>query len=500
MKKIIMLVLVLCILLQVLTACNITDKEYDFEEKNFRFVETYGDRLIYDSNAYYIETEHACYYFDNAISRVDMNTCIRNSEEILGYINAANKINIYIISDYSEKYCTNYSLYCGNVNYKTIDYIADILLASYGEFCNYGLTYGYANYIAKQLEWDYEAENDIPDTSNNSIYDLNLLCFDSQFVSENDVIACKTLSIKFVNNYIYTTDETSFINLLIASSSTAFQTQFTTALTNWYKQNEIVHTPSIIKYAYGGETHEYIAYSEYATFFIRKDWTEFFHTDLIDANFLHMNYSEIKNYFETIVMEMHSLQEFFSFENYDNTLAVIFQNIDTSYYMGTAQHRIYLDSLNSLMHEYFHSISLPYCRLEQWVVEGSATWYSLYFDTYGLDILNYVYNNLDEFNIKDTDFGYVEKYIEYIDRKIDFDTDKVDLLNLFVYTNNIYNPNNNYISAASFIGFLISQYGEETVQNYLFSHNGEYVPLDKSFYELIEEWKTYIKTTCSIYD
>jgi len=259
MKKIITFVLILCLLLQVLAACNIAEKEYEFIESKFRFVETYGDRLVYDSEAYYIETAHAYYYFDKAISYFDMNNCVRSSEKILEYINSADKINIYIISDYTEKYIGDNSFFCGDVKYKSVEYIADLLLVSYGKFCNYGLSYGYANYIAQQLEWEYETENNGFSICDISVYDLNLLCFDNQFVSENEINACKTLSIKFVNDYISKNGETDFVSMFKSSSNTDTKTQFTSALIDWYKQNGITYTPTFVKYAYGGETHEYHA-------------------------------------------------------------------------------------------------------------------------------------------------------------------------------------------------------------------------------------------------
>ncbi len=99
-----------------------------------------------------------------------------------------------------------------------------MLLAGYGEWGNYGLAYGYADYLCQKAGLDNGEKNPaVQDTgslltvSAPELYDLNLLCFDEKFVTSEDVEASKNNARLLVADYLSSHSEAEFLELLSAS-------------------------------------------------------------------------------------------------------------------------------------------------------------------------------------------------------------------------------------------------------------------------------------------
>ena len=401
-------------------------------------------------------------------------------------------------------------LYLPHQPWDSVDYLAKVLLAGYGEWGNYGLAYGYADYLSKKAGMDsrktdsevQEAKELLP-MSAPELYDLNLLCFDEKFVSPEEVEASKNNACLFVEDYLSSHSEAEFLELLSASGTVEGAVRAKEALEAFYAENGIECSLSEMRYQYGGMSFDYMAACEYGRFYIMKDWQDSIwdRTPLVSENFLHENYGEVREFFECNRQQMRQYQEYFGFGSYNNDLPILFTNSRgvnengptvSCYY--ESEHAIYLKNVISLMHEYIHS--LMHGRIEKrdalWKTEGFATYfepkYNLYWYSYQNDVLN------------SDSRTWIQEYIAAIGRPIDVRTDSLGFFDIAVYVDEWYkDPNSSYISGASFISYLIRQYGEQAVIAYLCDDNEYNAEWGKSYEELVQDWAQYIEENYSQY-
>ena len=144
------------------------------------------------------------------------------------------------------------------------------------------------------------------------------------------------------------------------------------------------------------------------------------------------------------------------------------------------------------MHEYIHSLTMPTSSMASWKVEGFARYFSYYYDSYGIALLNQDYNNTPDTSTT----KWVHEYLATINRPIDVAKDYRELENVAVYSFSYTNPNKNYLTGSSFVQYLVKQYGEEAVINSIYG-NGN--PLPKTYAELVKEWNEFIESSYSGY-
>lgn len=173
----------------------------------------------------------------------------------------------------------------------------------------------------------------------------------------------------------------------------------------------------------------------------------------------------------------------------------VITNAPENSYYELVPHRVFLTHIESLMHEYIHSLTLAYARKELWAVEGVARYFSIYYDYYSIDFLNADANSQTDVE----SMRWVQEYLEKINRPIDIMTDSLELYNIAVYSRSWDDPNDSYTAGASFIGYVINCYGEETAIYYACKKDGEYASLDKTYAQLVAEWNDYIEQNYSSY-
>ena len=304
-NKIIVLVISLMVLL---TSCAVNP---DIQETTIPIERTYvsADVTYSESTAQYAfrlnmdstETELAKYFFESNIDDKEREACIEATEKVLSNQTLENTIpEIYIFSQdrYDYKLISAHKLFSSLQEWKSAEYIADVLLAAYGETAHYGTALGYANYLAKSYNWNsYDGKFSIPSVSD--IMDLNYLCFNESFTTSNDIAVAKGIACAFVDAYINQHGEQALQQLLSASSKS------TNALASYYAENGVSYTPSAVQYGYGGKKYDYLVYSDYGTFYIGKDWVDMNaeYNPLITDGFLHSNYAETKEFFERLIVK-----------------------------------------------------------------------------------------------------------------------------------------------------------------------------------------------------
>ena len=486
--------LVIIPLLLLLTACTEDPGKEDTivpPERNFVSTEiTYSEptaQYAFRVNMDSTETEFAKYFFEPTIDDKEREECIEATEKVLSNQTLENTIpEIYIFSQdrYDYKLISAHKLFSSLQEWKSAEYIVDVLLVAYEETAHYGTALGYANYLAKSYNWNsYDGKFSIPSVSD--IMDLNYLCFDEAFATSDDVAAAKGIACAFVDAYINQHGEQTFQQLLTTPSKSI------NALAAYYTENGVSYTPSTVQYGYGGKKYDYLVYSDYGTFYIGKDWVDMNaeYNPLITESFLHSDYSDTKVFFETNLKQMKQYQDLFNLDDYNNDLDIVFSNpISASKYSfyQTVIHRIYLYNIDSLMHEYIHSLTTTNTSMAMWKVEGFARYFSYYYDFYGMPFLNQDYNN----SPNTPELKYIHEYLAAINRPIDMAKDYCELENVAVYYFGFTDPNANYLTGSSFVQYLVKQYGEEAVIHSIYG-NGD--PLPKTYTELVREWIEFIE-------
>lgn len=269
------------------------------------------------------------------------------------------------------------------------------------------------------------------------------------------------------------------------------------ALREYYSNNGLDFSPSVVRYGYGGVSYDYIVESDLAAFYIKNDWVDENQdlNPLVTENFLHSNYADVKDFFEINLKQMSQYQTLFALDDYNNDLQILFSNIKNlsrySFYRNDT-HTIYLKNVDSLMHEYIHALTQPDGTMESWETEGFSRYFSYRYDRYGIAFLNQDYNNTPE----SAATQYVHEYLEVIDRPIDIAVDYLELENIAVYSRSFTNPNSSYVAGSSFIQYLVNQYGEECVIQHIYG-SGDALP--KKYPELVQEWNRFIEETYQAY-
>lgn len=473
-------------------------KEVTFSVASVRLSESEHTKLGFFTLNKAMETTErkgVTYAFELKISLEERAACIQATEAILRKIGLDKpvQIHIYTTATYDDTYIKENAVFTHLQDWNSPEYISSLLYGLFGEYCNYGMIYGYANYLCGELydvaldtcgvDWIYKGDI-------NSL-DLNLLCFRPEFVAEEDIRNVKKLANTFVADYIAANGEAELHRLLEISGDVEKVSDFVGILADFYASRNIDYTPAEILYRLGGKDFDYIVRSRYAVMYIEKDWRDA-NMDLCPftyEGFLHQNYCDTKQFFTINTVQMGQYQALFDLESYDNDLIIYFSNTATqaSAYMPQI-HAIGLKNTASFMHEYIHALTVEDSIQEAWAIEGFARYYCYRYDYYGNAMSNADYNS-----IPDTErYRYIYEYKNNIGRDIDVSQDIEELLHIATYVYGYDSPNDGdgYTPGASFIGYLISRFGEEKVIEIIcVTHDfGEF-----SYSELVADWRTFLE-------
>lgn len=499
-----------------------TSIEYIWEEKDYSSLEyttsyfTNPDDFKLHSVTTKMETTgvgNRLYGFMPEISAEERIGCIEATEVMLGRIGFDGNLSIYV---YTSEAC-NDSFYIdekdkGNTllvyetDWQSPEYVAGLLLATCGRYSNYGINYGYADYLCENV-WKNKSVNTTSElNAEYNGYDLNLLCFDEDFVTVDEIKEAKEIAEAFTRDYIDKNGEASLRELLKKSGQPGTCGEFNDELGKWYNDNgfEPNNSLSEVLYTYGGYSYQYIVYNRYAVFYMTRDWQDAVYEEnpLLTADFLHNNYEETKKFYEINTEQMKQYKELFDLESDVMDVPVLFKNGKNSSTTGNGVGNgkkcdIYLTTVNSLMHEYIHALCLPTSPSNnvRWTIEGWARAFDMRFNYYSYDFLTMDYNKA----ATDNDKHILREYIEKIGRPIDMKTDYRDVDNLRVYEAEMYDPDYSYESGASFVYYLCDTYGERKVIDYVCVNHDLTTVTDKTYEELVEDWKNDMEERYSVY-
>ena len=447
------------------------------------------------------------YRFEQSISADVRADCINAVHRVVDRIDVGCEVEIcvYQPESYSGTWVDSGVIYTYVQDFGSAKFTAILLSGIFGEYANYGVLYGYAEYLLNDIYGrEMTAEDvDFEHIGESDILDMNILCFDEAFVGDN-VAVTPIIARTFVSEYIKANGESALHTLIKNSGDSNTASEFSSALEKFYLSHGIDHTPSEILYSLGGVSCDYVARCKYAEIYVERDWEDANGrlNPVVYEGFLHKNYADVREYFTTIESEMGSYRELFAIGNYNDELEIHYTSetlANTSWYNG-GTHNIQVMNVASFMHEYIHSLTLESSMKEGWAVEGLAECYDSRFNSYGTPMTSLDHNTPEKYiDVQTTQMMIcVNEFREKLGRDIDTKTDWIELMHIKSWSYGYKTPNGGkgYIPGASFIAYLCERFGErETLDMLFYTHDF----FGLTFEELTDDWLAFLEENYSEY-
>ena len=407
-----------------------------------------------------IEAEHAVFLFDTAVDAQTRQDCMTVVDELLRPLELAEKPEICLPPErlFTGAVIDGNRLYLSQTDWQSVDFAALVLQSAAGEFSHYGLAYGFAGYLqGKSGEFTAMQEE--------AAYDLNLLCYDAAFVPAEDVRNARGLSVCFATEYIAAYGEADYLALLLNSDTAGGMADVAAALQAFYAAHGVQTGVSAQRYAHGGKAYHYRMQVDGAVFYVGREWQDLNHelNPLVSENFLHEDYAAVRDFFRINEAQMAQYRQLFAtvgpWEDDVEVLLLNPQRKTTTSCYWAAQHSIWLLNVNSLMHEYIHSLMPSRSTQTLWETEGIARYFSFYYDHYGWAFRNEDYNNPPELDYAQ----FIRDYQAAIGRPIDMAVEYGEVESLGAYSRKAQSPDESYAIGSAFVHYLVLRFGEEAV-------------------------------------
>lgn len=406
-----------------------------------------------------VEGEHAVYLFDTGADAEIRQACMAAAENILRQFPPVEKPEICLVPQrlFTGAVIEGNCLYVSQMDWQSVEFAALVLQAAAGEYSHYGLAYGLAGHLLGQTG-AFSAMQEM------AAYDLNLLCFDENFVTAEDALRAHGLSIGFAEEYIAAYGEAAYLSLLLESDTAQGMQAVADALQTFYAAHGVETEVSVLRFAHGGKAYQYRIRVDGAIFYVGREWQDLNHAlnPLVSENFLHEDYAAVRDFFRINEVQMAQYRQLFQIEDSRGDVTVLLLNLqqrtNVSRYF-VASHCIWLLNVDSLMHEYIHALMPSRSGQTLWETEGFARYFSFCYDHYGWAFLNEDYNNPPDL----AHAQFINDYRAFIGRPIDMAVDFGELESLGAYSRRDQSPDESYASGSAFVHYLVQRFGAETV-------------------------------------
>ena len=485
--------LLLTLAICLFTSCG---KKYTYTDEPIMVYEV-NDTSTLKKDMDTVLSDGITFSFEKSIDKVERKRCIEKTSKILKKeaLPDSLKICVFQTESYDGNYATDHTVYVNVQDWEGESYIATVLSAVYGEYCNYGLLWGYANYLANKnfkqelvtLPKDYSFDEEW------EYYDLCYPAFLSGFSDEEDREIIIEMAGSFVSECISDKGVDGFREILVSSGNREDNSLFTDSLEEYYKTKGVDITISKLMFKSGGRTYEYVACNKYAQFFLSKGWEDMFaeDSDLFYDGFLFKYYKEMMKFFMVNTEQMAKYCELFEVSGKD--VSIIFTNNQGGTWYNISKNTIYLRDLQSLMATYIISlINNEEALYKGWQVSGAASFFSYRYDYYGNVSGNEYYRSTSRYEA-------IEELKGKLNRELDCEKDYHEILAVMTYCESAFDPNESRMSGACFVGYLVQEYGEKNVIDMLFCTNDFEGLTGKSYQEVLDDWVDYLNLNYSEY-
>lgn len=433
------------------------------------------------------EGEYAVFLFDSAVEVQTRQECMAVVDDLLRQLPPMEKPEICLVPQrlFTGVVIVGNRLYLSPMDWHSVDFAALVLQAAAGEFSHYGLAYGLAGWLRGQ-------SGEFVAMQEPAAYDLNLLCFDAAFVSAEDALNARELSVRFAVEYIAAHGVEGYLSLLLESDTADGMQAAAEALQQYYAAHGVEAELSALRFTQGGKAYQYRTKVEGATFYVGRDWQDANHAlnPLVSKGFLRADYASVRMFFCINEAQMAQYRQLFAAAGTRGDVTVLLLNpqrrTNVSRYLS-AENYILLLNVDSLPHEYVHALMQSRPSQTLWEIEGFARYFSYYYNHYGMAFLNEGYNNSPDM----ADVQFVRDYLAAIGLPIDMAEDFGEFESFCAYTLGYQSPDVNYVSGSAFVHYLVQRFGEEAVIRHI--RGLEALPQDAD--TLTAEWLAWLNET-----
>ncbi len=400
--------LLLCVAVSIFLLCGC---ERNNVPENLTYSEYEGkvQKSGYYLNFEYVEYEGIAYYFE--ADKYDNNQrreVIADVSRVLGILQTDENVLPDKFSVYFGEGLNQQGVY-GKAFYDTafdssLDDIIILLQGIYGEYANYGLIYGYADYMMKQLKLKplecYGSEvvaeylNSMDAVTISEILDLNMPLFKEAYADEELSKISRSIAVSFVEYLIREYGAAELNSLLISSYAldTSFDKAYCNRINEW-AMNVLGLECNKEPYSYAirfernvgmdREKYPYIVHSastiSYINSYMQVLW---FESKTMGAELF--DYHKMVVYFNYLEEDIEVAKEYLSpwFDIKADRLKMFFYmpgEYDVIYKSGynSFNNTATIVSLSSGLHEYVHYLTARDDGKE-WMVEGLAVYMDIY--------------------------------------------------------------------------------------------------------------------------
>lgn len=442
-------------------------------------------------------------YFDSDISKKECISYIHFVQDMVAKIETDGKLIYYISEEFSNRVTDGVVYLKYSESFKKINFLIFTLQSIYGVTANYGLLYGYSNYLmGNEVKVSVEELKSLNE-DDYYLFDLTLPLFMEDYTPNEIIEITKKISSNFVGYLIENKGTNEFLNLLINSAKfdISFDNLFASLEKEWLNSIEVnlelVPLDILIRFSNISYFYPLKLETSWMEYFFQYDYLEK-QQHLYPIRFT--NYKELREFMVVTESEMAQVREFiggnYSVEKYGKP------HIYYVYYEYISYPKK-VSSADVTLHEYVHFItpgSMYIDIKDSFTIEGLATYLQYTLNPVDIESFKEEFEIMKLFYADAKPIGddnwdiYVESFVQYfIESEKEFTPfEYFDHLMYFWYMKG--NPYyQQHYQGASFTNYLVNKYGKEKYMKY-YSTYYRFKSIDgKTDAELIDEWKQYLK-------
>jgi len=467
------------------------------------------------STQYIDVNDYVSYTYSDDITEEEKIVFEQQNEIILQYlirndIMTDQTINYYISREtypYYDSVFGNLWLYIED--YASKDNIFNTIIAISDPMANYGLMYGLANYISKELGYDYQEPVNpvysmiefLSNPISIDYFDITYPCFLEAYSTGTQREYSYEFAIHISEYIIENFGISAIMGLLNGNDDlNKFETNFTEYKNQFLQDNgfDLVLNPS---------EHPIIFLNEYIQETLEwktEDANWVVHNGFEDSSYYLANYSVNRNY-KTLVYVVTKLEEDMDYldsilkldgyEYKDLTIHFATNSPSIGFYSGGY---IFLQTIELFAHEYVHYLTMT--TLDSYTTKAMQEWLACYFayNTYFVQYANQ--RTINNYSINDQSF--ITLFESYYNREFSYEEDYFKYVHVYQRERGTYEDVNTYNESYfpeyySFPAYFIETYGTDALiaimrdTSLLDDYTG------KTWEAIFQDWEIYIETTFS---
>ena len=478
-------VCLLCLSAALLLLCGCGTERYEYTTVTLRESEPLAPDFMIAGEFEQTKIDGNLYQFSDEISPNDRSRFVEEQAKLcrlLGSLTGKEvsgfTFRILNLPDVGRADSENQTAYFSLQTTKTWEQALITVQAVYGEFTNYGYCYALADHLAETLDWKRDNTKDanlyFVDQSPELLH-LVYPCFTEKYANENEILACKALSLQ-----LFARLERPY------AGAEAFETE----ISRYAKAMNLSYTPTHLHFAYNGRYCPLKIQTNYFTYLISIDYTgDPYYAESDPVGLWTNEIKALVSEFEFADTSIQSLCNTFGYAPEKTTQVTLF-SVDLWGSIPEAT-GIHSTSLGHMTYYYVYEIYRSISERPAYSKYYCATlaYYYMMKSDYNLSLHVYGEQFKREFQTEARMPCTLENYLKF----------NCSAMDRYIYENlDKYNPSywigrsQTTAECISLAGYLVQTYGEETFIKIMLNPNRSYPLTGKVIKDIEAAWGNYI--------